>query len=79
MEPEDSPILSGGAPGPHKIQGIGPGFVPDVLETDNLDGVVKVSNDAAVAMARRGSRVSHGPLRSAAPAPAARRAPGRAR
>jgi cysteine synthase A len=53
VEPEDSPILSGGSPGPHKIQGIGPGFIPDVLETGNLDGVVTVSNDKAVAMARR--------------------------
>ncbi|HIF92278.1 MAG: cysteine synthase A [Myxococcales bacterium] len=53
VEPDDSPILSGGSPGPHKIQGIGPGFVPDVLETDNLDGVVTVSNDTAVAMALR--------------------------
>ena len=53
VEPDDSPILSGGAPGPHKIQGIGPGFVPDVLETENLDGVVTVSNEAAVEMALR--------------------------
>ncbi len=53
VEPEDSPVLSGGSPGPHKIQGIGAGFVPDVLETDTLDGVVTVSNDQAVAMARR--------------------------
>ena len=52
VEPEDSPVLSGGAPGPHRIQGIGPGFVPDVLETSILDGVVKVSNDSAVSMAR---------------------------
>ncbi|MAG31230.1 MAG: cysteine synthase A [Deltaproteobacteria bacterium] len=56
VEPEDSPILSGGSPGPHKIQGIGAGFVPDVLETDNLDGVVTVSNDAAVSMALRLAR-----------------------
>lgn len=56
VEPEDSPILSGGAPGPHKIQGIGPGFVPEVLDTENLDGVVTVSNDAAVAMALRLAR-----------------------
>lgn len=56
VEPEDSPILSGGAPGPHKIQGIGPGFVPDVLETENIDGVLKVSNDDAVEMARRLAR-----------------------
>jgi len=53
VEPEDSPILSGGSPGPHKIQGIGPGFIPEVLETDRLDGVVTVSNDDAIAMARR--------------------------
>ncbi len=53
VEPDDSPILSGGSPGPHKIQGIGPGFVPDVLETDNLDGVVTVSNDTSVEMALR--------------------------
>ncbi len=53
VEPEDSPVLSGGPPGPHKIQGIGPGFVPDVLETDNVDGVVTVSNEAAIAMAQR--------------------------
>ncbi|MBJ22822.1 MAG: cysteine synthase A [bacterium] len=53
VEPEDSPILSGGSPGPHKIQGIGAGFVPEVLETDRLDGVVTISNDEAVVMARR--------------------------
>ncbi len=56
VEPDDSPVLSGGAPGPHKIQGIGPGFVPDVLATEMLDGVVKVSNDAAVSMAQRLAR-----------------------
>jgi cysteine synthase A len=53
VEPEDSPVLSGGEPAPHKIQGIGAGFVPDVLDTEHLDGVVKVSNDDAVGMARR--------------------------
>jgi len=56
VEPLDSPVLSGGSPGPHKIQGIGPGFVPEVLETDNLDGVITVSNDAAVAMSLRLAR-----------------------
>jgi len=56
VEPEDSPILSGGAPGSHKIQGIGPGFVPDVLDTENLDGVLTVSNDASVEMALRLAR-----------------------
>lgn len=53
VEPEESPVLSGGAPGPHKIQGIGAGFVPDVLETDLLDDIIQVSSDEAFAMARR--------------------------
>ncbi len=53
VEPEDSPVLSGGTPGPHLIQGIGAGFVPDVMETELLDGIVKVTNDEALEMARR--------------------------
>jgi cysteine synthase A len=53
VEPEDSPVLSGGAPGKHMIQGIGAGFIPDVLEKDLLDGVVTVSNDESLIMARR--------------------------
>ncbi len=53
VEPEDSPVLSGGAPGKHMIQGIGAGFVPEILDQDLLDGVVKVSNDEAFDMARR--------------------------
>jgi len=53
VEPADSPVLSGGAPGPHKIQGIGAGFVPQVLRTDLIDEIIQVSNDDAVAMARR--------------------------
>jgi cysteine synthase A len=53
VEPAASPVLSGGSPAPHVIQGIGAGFVPDVLETDLLDGIVKVGNDAALEMARR--------------------------
>jgi cysteine synthase A len=52
VEPADSPILSGGQPGPHKIQGIGAGFVPDVLKTELLDEVIKVTNDEAFEMGR---------------------------
>ncbi|MDC7676213.1 cysteine synthase A [Asticcacaulis machinosus] len=53
VEPEASPILSGGEPGPHKIQGIGAGFVPGILDRGVIDGVETVSNDAAFAMARK--------------------------
>jgi cysteine synthase A len=53
VEPKDSPVLSGGAPSPHKIQGIGAGFVPQILRTDLIDEVIQASTDDSVAMARR--------------------------
>ena len=53
VEPVNSPILSGGKPGPHKIQGIGAGFIPDVLRTDLVDEVIKVADEDAGVMARR--------------------------
>ncbi|MEM9925478.1 MAG: cysteine synthase A [Cyanobacteria bacterium P01_D01_bin.50] len=53
VEPKNSPVLSGGQPGPHKIQGIGAGFVPDVLRTDAIDEVVTVSDEDAMVMGRR--------------------------
>jgi cysteine synthase A len=52
VEPAASPVLSGGKPGPHKIQGIGAGFVPDILNTEIYDEIIKVENEEAFAMAR---------------------------
>ena len=57
VEPEASPVLSGGAAGPHKIQGIGAGFVPDILDKSVIDEVVQVSNDESFAVSREAARL----------------------
>lgn len=57
VEPEDSPVLSGGTPGPHKIQGIGAGFVPDILNEGVIDEVLKIGNETAFAMARKAAKM----------------------
>ena len=62
IEPEASPILSGGAPGPHKIQGIGAGFVPGILDRGVIDEVIQVSNDESFDMARRVARTDGIPV-----------------
>ena len=62
VEPAESPVLSGGQPGPHKIQGIGAGFVPGVLDTSVYDEVIKVSNDQAFEMARKVARLEGVPV-----------------
>jgi len=62
VEPEDSPVLSGGQPGPHKIQGIGAGFVPPVLDKGVIDEVVKVSNQTAFDFARLVARLEGIPV-----------------
>jgi cysteine synthase A len=56
VEPKGSPVISGGKPGPHKIQGIGAGFIPDVLDTDLVDDIVLITEEQAGALARRVAR-----------------------
>jgi len=62
VEPEGSAVLSGGSPGRHKIQGIGAGFVPGVLDRSVIDEVVRVGNDASFDMARRMARIEGIPV-----------------
>ena len=62
VEPTASPVLSGGAPGPHKIQGIGAGFIPTIVDRAVIDGVEQVSNDDAFDMARKVARVEGVPV-----------------
>jgi cysteine synthase A len=62
VEPEDSPVLSGGIPGPHKIQGIGAGFVPKNLDVGLIDEVVRIGNETAFATARKAARIEGLPV-----------------
>src|SRR3546814_1972877 len=62
VEPEDSPVLSGGAAGPHKIQGIGAGFVPGNLDTGQIDEIVRIGNDTAFRIARAAAAVEGLPV-----------------
>ncbi len=57
VEPADSPVLSGGSKGPHKIQGIGAGFIPEVLDQSIIDDIVTVSNDDAFETAREAAKL----------------------
>ena len=62
VEPEDSPVLSGGKPGPHKIQGIGAGFIPDVLAKDVIDEIITISNETSFVTARKTAKLEGIPV-----------------
>ena len=62
VEPEDSPVISGGEPGPHKIQGIGAGFIPKNLDVEIISEIIKVGNQEAVNMARKVARMEGIPV-----------------
>ena len=62
VEPENSAVLSGGAPGPHTIQGIGAGFVPETLNTDVIDEILKIGNESSFAMARKAAKLEGLPV-----------------
>ena len=62
VEPEDSPVLSGGPPGAHKIQGIGAGFIPEVLDTALIDEIIRIGNDTAFTLAREAARTEGLPV-----------------
>jgi cysteine synthase A len=62
VEPEDSPVMSGGAPGPHKIQGIGAGFVPAILDRSVIDEILQIGNETAFQTARKAARIEGIPV-----------------
>jgi len=57
VEPEDSAVLSGGPPGPHRIQGIGAGFIPEILDTSLIDEIIRIGNETAMRIAREAARL----------------------
>jgi cysteine synthase A len=62
VEPEDSPVMSGGAPGPHKIQGIGAGFVPAILDRSVIDEILQIGNETAFQVARKSAKIEGVPV-----------------
>ena len=62
VEPEDSPVLSGGLPGPHKNKGIGAGFIPSIMNTDVVDEIIRIGNETAFATARKAASIEGLPV-----------------